>query len=103
MNEDQRVDKEGEIGTYLAESILPNTNLEALEMLHHAVLASCTRSTADGKPVRYMRSVFLPGDGLVIWLFEAMDAIDIRDIYEAAELPFIRIVEVIELTPINQQ
>jgi len=41
----------------------------------------------------------VPGDGLVIWLFEATDAIDIRDIYEAAELPFTRIVEAVEWIP----
>ncbi len=71
--------------------------MEALEALQRAVLASRVHSTADGKPVRYLRSFVIPGDGLVLWFFEALDPIDIRDIYEANELPFTRIVEVTEL------
>jgi len=93
--------KEGEIGTYLAESTLPGASVETLEALQRVVQTSSTRFTADGRPVRYLHSVFVPGDGLVIWLFEAMDAIDIRDICEAAELPFTRIVEAIELIPLT--
>ena len=48
-------------------------------------------------PVRYLCSFVIPGDGVVFWIFEALDPIDIRDIYEANELPFTRIVEVTEL------
>lgn len=60
------------------------------------------RSTANGKPIRALHSIFVPGDGLVLWLFEAADAIDIRDIYETNELPFTRIVEVVELIASNE-
>jgi hypothetical protein len=74
-------------------------SIEALEALQCAVLASSVRSTAEGRPVHYLRCISIPGDGLVIWLFEALDAIDVRDVNEAAELPFTRIVEVIELVP----
>ena len=78
---------------------MPNASVEALETLQRAVLARGTRSTADGKPIRYLRSFIVPGDGVVLWLFEALDPIDIRDIYEAGEWPLTRIVEVTELTP----
>lgn len=66
--------------------------------MQRALLISSLDSTAQGKPVHCLHSVFLPGDGLVLWLFSAQDAIDIRDIFEANELPFIRIVEVTDLT-----
>ncbi len=91
------IGREGKINTFLAESIVAGASREALETLQRAVLASRTHSTAHGQPVRYLLSFVVPGDGLVLWLFEAMDAIDIRDIYEANELPFTRIVEVTEL------
>ncbi|MBX3054486.1 MAG: hypothetical protein KF753_23640 [Caldilineaceae bacterium] len=73
-------------------------SLETLERMQRVLQTSTSLSTAHGKPVHCLHSVFLPGDGLVIWLFSALDAIDIRDIYEANELPFTRIVEVTDLT-----
>lgn len=81
---------------------MSGASLETLEALQRAVLNSSLHSTVNGKPVHYLRSIFVPGDGLVLWFFEALDAIDIRDIYEANELPFNRIVEVIELTLITE-
>ncbi|MCL4832336.1 MAG: hypothetical protein KJZ86_07845 [Caldilineaceae bacterium] len=70
--------------------------------MQRALQASTSLSTAHGKPVHCLHSIFVPGDGLVLWLFSALDAIDIRDIYEANELPFVRIVEVMELTPTTE-
>ncbi len=77
-------------------------SLETLEQMQRALQASTSLSTAHGKPVHCLHSIFVPGDGLVLWLFSALDAIDIRDIYEANELPFVRIVEVMELTPTTE-
>lgn len=87
------------MNTFLAESILSGASLETLEAMEQAVLNSTLLSTANGKPVHYRRSIFVPGDGIVLCLFEALDAIDIRDIYEAGEWPLTRIVEVTELKP----
>jgi hypothetical protein len=99
VNEDLYVAKEDEIATYLTESTLPDVSVEALEALQSALLASSKRSTAEGKPVRYLRSISIPGDGLVIWLFEALDAVGVRNVNEEAKLLFTRTVEVIELVP----
>jgi hypothetical protein len=89
------------INTYLVESAVRDTSGEALDALQRAVIAASARSTASGKHARCLCSVYVLGDGMVIWLFEAMNAIDIRDLYEAAELPLTRIVEVVELTPLR--
>lgn len=91
------IGREGKINTFLAESVVAGASTEALQALQRAVLASSTDFTAHGKPVHFLRSFVVPGDGLVLWFFEAMDPIDIRDIYEANELPFTRIVEVTEM------
>lgn len=85
------------MNTFLAESIVAGASTEALQALQRTVLASSRDFTAHGKPVRFLRSFLVPGDGLVLWFFEAADPIDIRDVYEANELPFNRIVEVTEL------
>lgn len=87
------------MNTYLTESHFSGESVDKLERMQRALLTSTSLSTANGRPVHCLHSIFLPGDGVVIRLFEAMDAIDIRDIYEANELPFTRIVEVTELTP----
>lgn len=90
------------MNTFLAESILAGASTETLQARQRAVLASSRDFTAHGKPVRFLRSFVVPGDGLVLWFFEAADPIDIRDIYEANELPFNRIVEVTVLIPTHE-
>jgi len=55
--------------------------------------------TAQGKPVRYIRSVFLPQQARCLCLFEAPDAERVRNVNEAAQLPFTTVVEAVDLSP----
>jgi hypothetical protein len=64
----------------------------------------CRRATgqrlrAAGKPVRYIRSTFLPAESRCMRLFEAPTRELVREVNETAELPFTRIVEALDLTP----
>ena len=64
-----------------------------------AAIASSQKSTTAGNPVRYVRSTFVPGEARCMCLFEAGSAAAVRDVNEAAGLPFTRIVEALDLTP----
>ena len=84
---------------YAAERELPGITLDQLANAQRAAIATSEQSTAEGKPVRYIRSMYLPGDARVTCLFEADDADAVRDVNERAAIPFTRIVEAMDLTP----
>lgn len=84
---------------FLAERELPNLSPEKIEILLRAVVTYCQQGTAQGKPVRYMGSIYLPGDARVLSLFEALEAGDVRFVNEAAQLPFTRITAAFQLAP----
>lgn len=54
---------------------------------------------AEGKNVRYIRTTFVPGEAHCMCLFEAESADLVREVNEAAQIPFTRIVEALDLTP----
>jgi hypothetical protein len=55
--------------------------------------------TAEGTPVRYIRSMFTPDDGRCCCMFDAADAAAVQAANERAGLPFRRIVPALDLTP----
>ncbi len=84
---------------YVAERTLPGVTPEQLAAMQHAALEMCARFTAQGRTVRYLRSVFVPSESRCISLFEAESGVLVRDVNEAAQLPFTRIVEAVDLVP----
>ena len=84
---------------YVAERTLPGITHEQLAAMQHAAIEMCTRFTAQGRSVHYLRSVFVPSEGHCLSLFEAESGVHVRDVNEAAQLPFTRIVEAIDLVP----
>ena len=84
---------------YMADRNLPGITLEQLAAAQKAAIETSERFTAEGKPVRYIRSVFVPDEAHLMCLFEAADARLVRDVNEAAGLPFNRIIEALDLTP----
>ena len=84
---------------YVAERHLPGITLERLTAVQMAALEMSRRFTAEGKPVRYLRSVFVPSESHCLSLFEAESAALVRDVNEAAQISFTRIVEALDLTP----
>jgi hypothetical protein len=55
--------------------------------------------TAEGHKVRYIRSMFVPGDSCCMCLFEATNPDLVREANERGKIPFTRIVEAEDLTP----
>ena len=84
---------------YLVDRDLPGFTLEQLVAAQRAAMETSKRFTAAGKPVRYLRSTFVPEEARCMCLFEAMDPATVREVNEAAGLPFSRIVLALDLTP----
>jgi hypothetical protein len=84
---------------YVAERTLPGITREQLAAMQQVAIEMSAYFTAQGRSVRYLRSVFVPSEGHCLSLFEAEDGTLVRDLNEAAQLPFTRIVEALDLVP----
>ncbi len=87
------------MGFYIADCDLPGITLEQLAAVQKAAIETSQRFTAQGKPVRYIRSTFVPSESHCMCLFEAPNAKLVQEVNEAAQIPFTRIVEALDLTP----
>ena len=84
---------------YIADRNLPGVTLEQLAAAQKAAIETSQRFTEEGKPVRYVRTAWVPSESRVMCMFEAPDAQLVRDVNEVAGIPFTRIVEAMDLTP----
>ena len=84
---------------YLVERDLPGISLDQLAAAQRAAIETSAQFTARGRPVRYLRSTFVPQDARCLCLFEASDAAVVQQVNEAARLPFTRIIDALDLTP----
>ena len=87
------------MAVYLVERQLRDITIERLARARRSAIATSRRFSEAGTPVRYLRSTFLPADGRCFCLFEAADPVSVREVNEAAGLPFHRIVEALDLAP----
>lgn len=77
---------------YLAECFWPGVADADLRALDERAEASAEISSADGRPVRYLGSLLIRKDEVVLCLFSgSLDAV--REAAERARVPFERIVE----------
>jgi hypothetical protein len=84
---------------YMVERNLPGITMDQLGGAQQAAISTSQQFTNQGKPVRYIRSTFVPGEAHCMCLFEAPNANVVKEVNEAAKLPFTRIVEALDLTP----
>lgn len=87
------------MAVYMVERNLAGITMPQLAGAQQAAIATSRRFTADGTPVRYIRSTFVPGEARCMCLFDASSADDVKKVNEEAQLPFTRIVEALDLTP----
>jgi hypothetical protein len=78
---------------------LPGITLEQLAAAQRAAIEESDRFRAEGQPVRYIRSTFVPGEARCMCLFASEDEAAVVAVNEVAGLPFTRIVEALDLTP----
>jgi hypothetical protein len=93
---------------YLVERVLPGTTVEAAQAVRAAAERACSISTRHGQRVRYIRSTFTPGESRCRCLFEAANADLVREVNDAAQLPYSRIILALDLgaaaePPITEQ
>ncbi len=87
------------MAVYMADRNLPGITLEQLAAAQKAAIETSGRFTERGKPVRYIRTAWVPSESHVMCLFEADNPRVVRDVNEAAGIPFTRIIEAMDLTP----
>ena len=83
---------------YLVERKQPETSMEQLAATQRAAIEMSQRFTAEGKPARYIRTTLVPSESRCLTLFEAPNAKVVQEVNEAAQIPFDRIIEALELT-----
>jgi hypothetical protein len=83
----------------MVERSLPGIQMEQLAAAQKVAIETSETFTAEGKDVRYIRTTFVPGEAHCMCLFEADNAQLVREVNEAAQIPFTRIVEALDLTP----
>ena len=84
---------------YMVERDLPGIQMDQLAAAQKAAIETSDRFTADGKPVRYIRTTFVPGEAHCMCLFEAGNPELVEEVNRAAQIPFTRVIEALDLTP----
>lgn len=84
---------------YAADRNLPGITMEQLAGAQKAAIQTSNRFTEEGRPVRYLRSMYVPGDDRCMCLFEADSADSVKAVNDAAGIPYSRVVEAHDLTP----
>ncbi|HEX9898080.1 MAG TPA: DUF4242 domain-containing protein [Candidatus Methylomirabilis sp.] len=87
------------MAVYMVERDLKGITMEQLAAAQRRAIETGQRLTGEGKPVRYIRSTFVPGESHCMCLFEAPNPQLVKELNEAAQIPFSRIVEALDLTP----
>ena len=87
------------MSVYLVDRNLPGITMDQLAAAQKAAIETSQRFSSEGKHVRYIRSTFVPGEDHCMCLFEAADPQLVKEVNEAAQIPFSRISEALDLTP----
>jgi hypothetical protein len=84
---------------YMVERDLPGIQMDQLAAAQKAAIETSDRFTAGGKPVRYIRTTFVPGEAHCMCLFEAGNPEVVEEVNRTAQIPFTRVVGALDLTP----
>ena len=84
---------------YMVDRDLPGITMDQLAAAQKAAITTSREFTANGKPVRYIRSTFVPGEAHCMCLFEATSPEDVQQVQEVAKIPYTRVTEAVDLTP----
>ncbi|MCL6568128.1 MAG: hypothetical protein K6T35_04440 [Meiothermus silvanus] len=84
--------------TYLADCDLPGMTPEQLRGTEARIQRTCEQAAAAGAVVRYLRAIWVPGDWRVMYLFQAPDASAVEAVCRAAQVPFLRVVDAVDMS-----
>ena len=83
---------------YVVERHLPNFTGEMIAAAAKRAKQTTLAMTREGTPVRYLRSIFIPGEDKCYCLFEGESAETVRQANERADLPVASISEALSIT-----
>jgi hypothetical protein len=84
---------------YLVERNVTGVTVEDLAECQKKAIRMGRKMTAEGIPVRYLRSTWVPGENRCMCLFEARSQEDVRQANERGKLPYTKIVQAEDLFP----
>jgi len=84
---------------YAVERELPGIKMDQLAAAQKSAIETGKEFTKKGKSVRYIRSMFMPGESRCICLFEASNPELVKELNDTAKIPYKRVVEAMDLTP----
>lgn len=84
---------------FMVERELSGISLDKLAAAQKAAIAMAAEMTLRGSDIHYIRSTFVPSSGHCMCLFEAPSSDSVRQLNEAAHIPYKSIVEAYDLTP----
>jgi hypothetical protein len=87
------------MAVYMVERDLKGITMDQLAAAQRRAIDTSSDFSGRGKPVRYIRTTFVPGEERSMCLFEASDPEVVREVNDAAKLPYVRVIEALDLTP----
>jgi hypothetical protein len=79
------------VAEFLVELYVSRTDRTAVESNARSARKAAEELTEEGRPVRYVRSLFVPEDETCFFLYEADAAADVEEAARRASLPFDRV------------
>lgn len=87
------------MSVYMVERDLKGISMDDLAGAQKAAIATADKMSESGERINYIRSTFALEDGRCMCLFEGDSAEQVRQLNDNAGLPYVRIVEALDLTP----
>jgi hypothetical protein len=87
------------MAVYMVERELPGVTMDQLAAAQRAAIETGQQFTSEGKNVRYIRTTFVPNEARCMCLFEADNADLVKEVNDAAKIPYTRVIEALDLTP----
>ncbi len=87
------------MAVFMVERDLPGISMEQLAAAQQAAIDTSNRFASEGTPVRYIRTTFVPSESRSMCLFEGPDSASVEEVNKAANIPFTRVIEALDLTP----
>ena len=84
---------------FVAERSLKGIPMERLATAQKSAIETAQRLNREGRPIKYLRSTFVPDSGRCSCLFEAQDAATVELLNVAAKIPYDRVVPALDLNP----
>ncbi len=87
------------MSVYMVSRDLPGITMDQLGAAQQAAIATSEKFTAEGKPVRYIRTTFVPESSQSMCLFEAGNPELVKQVNDEAQIPYTDVTEALDLTP----